>query len=129
MRKNAEHGRNYAPESAEMSQNRDGRVRPRRETLGWLLVVGYEVPRVEILRIHAVPLPYARGKLAAQRSKPKLTTRVARQHELHQTIAEPAHTVVEKQRVRITFHKTHNGGGRALRMVLAREAPGESVPR
>src|SRR5436309_4167765 len=39
MRKNTEQARNYAPESAEMSQNRDGRVRPRRETLGWLLVV------------------------------------------------------------------------------------------
>src|SRR5438034_11368391 len=118
MRKNTEQARNYAPESAEMSQNRDGRVRPRRETLGWLLVGGYEVHRVEILRIHAVPLQYARGTLAVERSKAKLTTRIALQHELHQTIDEPAHTHVGNQGARITFHKTAHGGGRALRLVL-----------
>src|SRR2546428_10243484 len=127
MRKNAEHGRNKAPDSAEMSQNRHGGVRPCGETLGRLLIVGHDVHRVEILLINAVPLQYAPGEFALSRSKAKLATRIALQHELHQTIAEPADTVVENQRVRITFHKGRNSAGRELRMVLARAALGESV--
>jgi hypothetical protein len=69
-----------------------------------LLIVFYQVERVEVFRVQAMSLQNLLGEVTLQRRKPQVSTLIMPQQELDQPIAQPANTVVENDRIRTVHH-------------------------
>jgi hypothetical protein len=80
----------------QLPQHKDDRIRPPHHALARPLVILDHIHRVQIARIHPMPLQSSRRQRTLQRRETEYSLRIAPQNKLHRPVAQAANAVVKK---------------------------------
>jgi hypothetical protein len=82
-----------------MCEDENNRVRTRQQLLGCPFAIEHDVNRIEVPSVCSMPGQNALSQRALQRGEAKDPLGIAAQNELHEPVAQTAHTVVKQDRM------------------------------
>jgi hypothetical protein len=82
-----------------MHKDKDRSFGPGQQLLGLSATINRHINRIQVPGIRPMPSQNIRSQRTLQRCKLKQTRRIPPQNEPHESVAKPAHTVVQDNRV------------------------------